>query len=96
MLRLHILEVIEKGEDQSLIPLVAMGYINLLDPNEIVSLFKNTKLKLFTKIYLAYRNNPWEFSHFNPKFYTWKDSFNSLLEFIGLEAVFIDDDEDEY
>ncbi len=96
VLRLHILEVIEKGEDQSLIPLVAMGYINLLDPNEIVSLFKNTKLKLFTKIYLAYRNNPWEFSHFNPKFYTWKDSFNSLLEFIGLEAVFIDDDEDEY
>lgn len=95
-LRPHIVEVIGNGKKQSLIPLVALGYINMLDPKKIVSFFEDTELKLFTKLYLAYRHNSGAFSYYNPDFYTWKDTFNVFLESLDLEKVFYSNEDEDY
>ena len=95
-LKPHVIEVIENGKKESLVPLVAMGYMYLLNPKEIVSFFENPELKLFTKLYIAHKHCPWEFSYFNEDFYAFRKSFNTYLEDIGLEKVFYDDDDDNY
>ena len=95
-LKPHVIEVIENGKKESLVPLVAMGYMYLLDPKEIVSFFEDPELKLFTKLYIAHKHYPWEFSYFNEDFYAFRKTFNTYLEHIGLEKVFYDDDDDIY
>lgn len=95
-LRQQIVEVVENGKKEALVPLFALGYINLLEPKKIVSLFENQELKLFTKLYIAHKHNSWEFFYFNMKFRAWKSWFNAFLERIGIGKVFYDDDDDNY
>lgn len=87
-LKRQIVEVVENGKNEALVPLVALGYINLLEPKKIASLFENRELKLFTKLYTAHKSDPWEYPYFNLKFCAWKNWFNAFLERLGIGKVF--------